>query len=84
MSTNLTNTDLPNNPHWLRPGLDVQDDVLYIAGRNALAIAMSEQLPVFVTDLVWIGEQARKLQSALNDAGLRQRVRLAIKAQREP
>jgi diaminopimelate decarboxylase len=62
----------------------VQDEVLHIAGRNAIAIAESEQLPVFVTDLAWIGEQARKLQSALSDAGLRQCVRLAIKAQREP
>lgn len=70
--------------YWVRPGLDVQDDVLHIANRNTLSIAAAEPLPVFVTDLAWIGVQARKLHSALSGAGLEPCVRLAIKAQREP
>ena len=56
--------------YWLRPGLDVQDDVLHIANRNTLDLAASEQLPVFVTDLASIGVQARKLHSAIANAGL--------------
>ncbi len=71
-------------PHWLRPGLDVQDGVLHIAGRNTVALARTAKLPVFVTDSAWIGAQARRLQSALAGAGLASRVRLALKAQREP
>jgi diaminopimelate decarboxylase len=70
--------------YWVRPGLDVEDDVLHIAGMNTLSIAASARLPVFVTDLAWIGVQARKLHSALAGAGLEPCVRLAIKAQREP
>ena len=70
--------------YWVRPGLDGEDDVLHIAGMNTLSIAASARLPVFVTDLEWIGVQAGKLYTALAGAGLEPCVRLAIKAQREP
>ncbi len=83
MNTNAANTDSSDVPHWIRTGLDVRDDVLHIAGRNAISIAKTEQLPVFVTDLAWIGIQASKLRTALVDVGLQPCVRLALKAQRE-
>ncbi|HET9671763.1 MAG TPA: diaminopimelate decarboxylase [Actinomycetota bacterium] len=69
---------------WERPGLDVRDGRLAIAGRDAEAIAREHGTPLYVHDLVRVREQARSLQGALERAGLRHRVRLALKAQREP
>lgn len=69
---------------WSRPGLSVDDGRLRIAGRDAEALAREHGTPLYVFDLPWIGEQARRLQGALADAGLRHRVLLALKAQREP
>src|SRR5919109_5236503 len=71
-------------PWWSRPGLDVRDGRLGIAGRDAESIALDLGTPRFVYDLVRLEEQARALQGALDRAGLRHRVRLALKAQREP
>ena len=71
-------------PWWSRPGLEVRDGRLEIAGRDAASIALTLGTPRFVYDLVRIEEQARALQAALDRAGLRHRVRLALKAQREP
>mgnify|MGYP001825005067 CR=1 FL=1 len=84
MRMDAANPGPSDRPHWYRPGLDVQDDVLHIAGRNTLELAAAEQLPAFITDLRWIGVQANKLHAALANAGLRPCVRLALKAQREP
>ena len=69
---------------WGRPGLEVRAGRLTIAGRDAEAIAREHGTPLYVHDLVRVGEQARSLQGALGRAGLRHRVRLALKAQREP
>src|SRR5688572_7120058 len=69
---------------WGRPGLEVRDGRLSIAGRDAESIAQEHGTPLYVYDLVRVEEQARALQSALGGAGLRYRVRLALKAQREP
>jgi diaminopimelate decarboxylase len=69
---------------WDRPGLEVQAGRLSIAGRDAESIAREHGTPLYVHDLVRVEEQARGLQSALGAAGLRHRVRLALKAQREP
>jgi diaminopimelate decarboxylase len=69
---------------WARPGLEVRDGRLAIAGRDAEAIAREHGTPLYVHDLVRVEEQARALQGALAGAGLRHRVRLALKAQREP
>jgi diaminopimelate decarboxylase len=71
-------------PWWSRPGLEVRDGRLEIAGRDAASIAAELGTPRFVYDLVRIEEQARALQGSLDGAGLRHRVRLALKAQREP
>jgi diaminopimelate decarboxylase len=69
---------------WARPGLEVRDGRLAIAGRDAEVIARTHGTPLYVHDLVRVEEQARALQRALEGAGLRHRVRLALKAQREP
>lgn len=69
---------------WERPGLEVRAGRLTIAGRDAESIAREHGTPLYVYDLVRVEEQARALQRALADAGLRHRVRLALKAQREP
>jgi diaminopimelate decarboxylase len=69
---------------WGRPGLEVRSGRLSIAGRDAESIAREHGTPLYVHDLVRVGEQARALQGALERAGLRHRVRLALKAQREP
>lgn len=69
---------------WRRPGLEVRAGRLTIAGRDAEAIAREYGTPLYVHDLVRVEEQARSLQGALERARLRHRVRLALKAQREP
>jgi len=69
---------------WNRPGLEVRAGCLSIAGRDAESIAREHGTPLYVHDLVRVEEQARALQRALAGAGLRYRVRLALKAQREP
>ncbi len=73
-----------SQPWWSRPGLEVRDGRLEIAGRDAASIAAELGTPRFVYDLVRVEEQARALQGSLDRAGLRHRVRLALKAQREP
>ncbi|MBA3363484.1 MAG: diaminopimelate decarboxylase, partial [Actinobacteria bacterium] len=57
---------------------------LSIAGRDAESIAREHGTPLYVYDLVRAEEQVRALQGALGHAGLRHKVRLALKAQREP
>jgi diaminopimelate decarboxylase len=69
---------------WARPGLEVRDGRLFIAGRDADAIAREHGTPLYAYDLTQAGEQVRALQAALAGEGLRHRVRFALKAQREP
>ena len=69
---------------WSRPGLEVREGRLSISGRDAETLARQHGTPLYVHDLVRVEEQARALQGALAEAGLRGRVRLALKAQREP
>ena len=69
---------------WARPGLEVHDGHLAIAGRDAEGIAREHGTPVYVYDLVRAQEQARALRGALSGVGLDPRVRFALKAQREP
>jgi diaminopimelate decarboxylase len=69
---------------WERPGLEVRDGRLTVAGRDAESIAREHGTPLYVHDLVRVEEQARALQSVLLDVGLGPRVRLALKAQRAP
>jgi len=69
---------------WTREGLSVSNGRLSIAGRDAESLAHERGTPLYVFDLRRVGEQARALQKALDAAGLRHRVLLALKAQREP
>ncbi|HEX6131494.1 MAG TPA: diaminopimelate decarboxylase [Actinomycetota bacterium] len=71
-------------PWWSRPGLEVRGERLAIAGRDAEAIAREHGTPCYVHDCERVAEQARALHGALRGAGLEPRVRLALKAQREP
>jgi diaminopimelate decarboxylase len=74
----------PSTPWWERPGLDVREGRLHIAGRDAVELARTRGTPLFAYDLERMREQVRALQSAFASGGLRARVRLALKAQREP
>lgn len=69
---------------WTRPGLDVVDGRLLIAGRDAEGIAREHGTPIFVHDLTSPIEQAEALRDAMQAAGLRWKIRLALKAQRDP
>jgi diaminopimelate decarboxylase len=69
---------------WERPGLEVRDGRLHIAGRDAEAVARDIGTPTFTYDLVRIEEQARGLVDAFGRADVAFRLRLALKAQREP
>jgi diaminopimelate decarboxylase len=71
-------------PWWSRPGLEVRDGRLLLAGRDAEGLAREHGTPVFVYDLERIGEQARALVGAFERAGAVFRLRMAIKAQRDP
>jgi len=70
--------------YWTRPGLDVRNGHLHVAGRDTLTLAKELALPRYVVDLERIAEQVRALQQAMDRAGLNGVVRLALKAQREP
>jgi diaminopimelate decarboxylase len=55
-----------------------------VAGRDAEAVARDRGTPLFAYDLVRIEEQARALAGAFERAGGMFRLRLALKAQRDP
>jgi diaminopimelate decarboxylase len=69
---------------WSRPGLEVAAGRLLVAGRDAEEIAREHGTPLFVHDLVSAREQAGSLRDAMAGAGLRWKIRLALKAQRDP
>jgi diaminopimelate decarboxylase len=87
MSTQqLTSTDVAaaTAPWWVRPGLDIRDGRLAIAGADAEALARRHGTPLYAYDLARFAENARTLQSALARSGLPNVVRFALKANREP
>jgi diaminopimelate decarboxylase len=67
-------------PWWVRPGLDVVDGRLTIAGRDAEALARQHGTPLFAYDLARFGENARAIQTAFAPTGLPFRLRFALKA----
>src|SRR5206468_10902267 len=69
---------------WERAGLEVRDGHLLVAGRDAEELARRHRTPLFVYDLMRIEEQARSLIHAFERAGVPFRLRLALKAQRDP
>jgi diaminopimelate decarboxylase len=71
-------------PWWARPGLDVRGGRLLVAGRDAEMVAREHGTPLFAYDLVRIEEQTRAIADAFERAGAAFRLRLALKAQRDP
>lgn len=71
-------------PWWTRPGLEVVDGRLHVAGRDAETLAREHGTPLFVYDLARIGEQARALRAAFGRLDAAFTLRLALKAQRDP
>src|SRR5258706_15287573 len=69
---------------WERPGLEVRDGRLLLAGRDAEGLARLHGTPLFVYDLMRVEEQANSLIDAFERAGALFRLRLALKAQRDP
>jgi diaminopimelate decarboxylase len=70
----------PAVPWWVRPGLEIQDGRLRIAGHDADALAREHGTPLFVYDRTRFAENARRLQAALAGTGFPFRVRFALKA----
>lgn len=68
---------------WARPGLEVRDGRLAVAGRDAEEVARTHGTPVFAHDLVAVREQAEHLRDALAAVGAPTRIRFALKAQRD-
>ena len=58
---------------WARPGLEVREGRLAIAGRDAERLAREHGTPIYVHDLVSAREQAERLRDAMDGAGLRYR-----------
>ena len=71
---------LTDAPWWVRPGLEIADGRLAIAGHDAEKLAREHGTPLFVYDRARFGENARRLQGALARTGLPYRVRFALKA----
>ena len=69
---------------WVRPGLDVRDGRLRVAGRDAEGLAREHGTPLFAFDLTDVTDRVRRVEAALAATGLPHRVRFALKAQREP
>ena len=67
-------------PWWVRPGLDVVDGRLTVAGRDAEALAREHGTPLFAYDLARFGENARAIQAAFAPTGVPFRLRFALKA----
>ena len=75
---------VPDRYPWEHEGVHVEAGRLLVAGRDAEALAREHGTPLYVFDVTSVAEQARALRDALARAGLRPRVRLALKAQRAP
>lgn len=75
---------VPDRCPWEHAGVNAAGGRLLVAGRDAEALAREHGTPLYVFDVTSVTEQARALRDALARAGLRPRVRLALKAQRAP
>jgi len=72
------------NPWWTREGFEARDGRLQIRGRDAEALAREHGTPLYVYDAARMEFKLRSLQSALERAGVRNRVLFALKANRHP
>jgi diaminopimelate decarboxylase len=75
---------LTSAPWWVRPGLEARDGRLTIAGEDAESLARRHGTPLFVYDRQRFAENARRLAAALDGAGIRHRLRFALKAHPNP
>jgi diaminopimelate decarboxylase len=75
---------LTSAPWWVRPGLETRDGRLTIAGEDAEELARRHGTPLFVYDRARFAENARRLAAALDRAGVRHRLRFALKAHPDP
>jgi diaminopimelate decarboxylase len=73
-----------DTPWWGRAGLEVRDGRLLVAGRDADTVGQDHGTPTYVYDLPRIEEQARGLIDAFEGVAVPFRLRLALKAQRDP
>ena len=71
-------------PWWDRAGLASIEGRLAIAGADAEALAREHGTPLFVYDRRRFVENAERLAAALTGAGLRHRLRFALKANPDP
>lgn len=71
-------------PWWQRPGLESRDGRVWIAGHDAESLAREHGTPLFVYDRRRFADNAGRLIAALDGAGLRHRVRFALKANPDP
>ena len=75
---------LTSAPWWVRPGLEARDGRLTIAGEDAESLARRHGTPLFAYDRQRFAENARRLAAALDGAGIRHRLRFALKAHPDP
>ncbi len=71
-------------PWWHREGLESIDGRLVIAGADAESLAREQGTPLFVYDRRRLAENVDRLTAALVGAGLRPRLRFALKANPDP
>jgi diaminopimelate decarboxylase len=71
-------------PWWVRPGLDIVDGRLQVAGHDAEELARTHGTPTFAYDLARYGENARAWQVAFARTGLPFQLRFALKANPMP
>ena len=71
-------------PWWSRDGLASVDGRLVIAGADAESLAREHGTPLFVYDRQRFADNAERLLAALAGAGLRHRLRFALKANPDP
>jgi diaminopimelate decarboxylase len=67
-------------PWWVRPGLEIVDGRLTIAGHDAETLARRHGTPSFAYDLARYGENAQAWQAAFAATGVPFRLRFALKA----
>ena len=74
----------PRTPWWQRDGLEAAAGRLVVAGHDAEQLARDHGTPLFVYDRRRFAENAVRLADALDRAGLRRRLRFALKAHPDP
>jgi len=74
----------PGQLPWEHEGVRRAGQRLTVAGRDAEELARRHGTPLYVFDVTSVTEQARALRDALAGAGLRPRVRFALKALHAP